>query len=72
MQEKVIYPICKQFDFKSRVYPINWNTYFQTIGGYYDEDGNYIKSDIVSTLKESFSVLMVIIGFQKLHTNNKQ
>ena len=54
MQEKVICPICKQFGFKSRVFPIDWNTYFQTIGGYYDEDGNYVKSDIVPTLKESF------------------
>jgi hypothetical protein len=54
LREKVICPICKQFGFKSRVFSIDWNTYFQTIGGYYDEDGNYVKSDIVPTLKESF------------------
>lgn len=54
MEDKIICSTCKQLGLKSLVYPINWRTYLQTIGGYYDENGNYVKSDYVPILEESF------------------
>jgi hypothetical protein len=47
MQEKVVCPICKHLGFKSLVYNIDWKSHFQKFGGYYDENGNYIESNIV-------------------------
>ena len=47
MQEKVVCPICKLLAVKSLVYEIDWKSHFQKIGGYYDENGKYIESDIV-------------------------
>jgi hypothetical protein len=47
MQEKVVCPICKHLGFKSLVYNIDWKSHFQKFGGYYDENGNYIESDII-------------------------
>jgi len=54
MEDKVICNTCKQLGLKSLVYPIDWRTYIQTIGGHYDENGNYVKSDYVPPLEESF------------------
>jgi hypothetical protein len=47
MQEKVVCPMCKHLGFKSLVYEIDWKSHFQKYGGYYDENGNYIESDII-------------------------
>ena len=47
MQEKVVCPMCKHLGFKSLVYEIDWKSHFQKFGGYYDENGNYIESDII-------------------------
>ena len=54
MQEKVICPICKHLGFKSLVYEIDWKSHFQKFGGYYDENGNYVESDIVPPISKTF------------------
>ena len=54
MKDKVICPICKELHLKSLVYPIDWSVYFKTMGGYYDENGNFVETNIVPFLRESF------------------
>ena len=51
MQEKVVCPMCKHLGFKSLVYEIDWKSHFQKFGGYYDENGNYIESNIIHSLQ---------------------
>ena len=50
-EEKVVCPMCKHLGFKSLVYEIDWKSHFQKFGGYYDENGNYIESDIILLLQ---------------------
>jgi hypothetical protein len=61
-EEKVVYPMCKLLGFKSLVYEIDWKSHFQKFGGYYDENGNYIESDIIPPppVSKSFWLLKVI------------
>ena len=39
--------MCKDLGFKSLVYEIDWKSHFQKFGGYCDENGNYIESNII-------------------------
>jgi hypothetical protein len=43
-KEKVICPTCKQLGYKSQVYVIDWQSSLQQIDGYYNENGDYVKS----------------------------
>ena len=49
VQEKVVCPMCKHLGFQSLVYEIDWKSHFQKFGGYYDENGNYIECDIITS-----------------------
>ncbi len=45
-EEKVICPTCKQFGYKSHVYVIDWKSSLQQMDGYYNEKGDYVKSNL--------------------------
>jgi hypothetical protein len=45
-EEKVICPTCKQLGYKSHVYVIDWQSSLQQMNGYYDENGDYVKSNL--------------------------
>lgn len=55
-KEKVICPTCKLFSLKSRVFVIDWqkNSFQQIVGGYYDENGKYVKSNMVPRVSKTF------------------
>lgn len=53
-KEKVVCPTCKQLGYKSHVYAIDWKSSLQQIGGYYDESGDYVKSNVVPALSKTF------------------
>ena len=60
--------MCKHLGFKSLVYEIDWKSHFQKFGGYYDENGNYIESNIIPSppVSKSFWCIygMVILGYK--------
>ena len=45
-EEKVICPTCKQLGYKSHVYVIDWQSSLQQMDGYYNENGDYVKSNL--------------------------
>jgi hypothetical protein len=49
VEEKIVCPTCKQLGYKSHVYVFDWKNSLQQIGGYYDENGDYVKSNMVPT-----------------------
>jgi hypothetical protein len=55
-KEKVICPTCKLFYLKSRVYVIDWqkSSLQQIISGYYDKNGDYIKSNVFLPVSKTF------------------
>ena len=55
-EEKVICPTCKLYSLKSRVYVIDWQKFLQKIVvvGYYNEDGDYVKSNVFLPISKTF------------------
>ncbi len=45
MEDRIICPICKQFNLRSKVFVLEIKPFFQTSGGYYNEDGNGVECD---------------------------
>ena len=55
MVDKVICPTCKQFNLRSKVFVVDMKPFFQTSGGYYNEDGHWVEWDSSLRMMRSFN-----------------